>query len=66
MIRFILIFLVALGTLVLTGARYKNGHGKTFKKYCKGYTVIEVDKGIDCYGDTIKLVKVNGFFERDV
>lgn len=66
MIRFILIFLVALSTLLLTGASYKNGHDKTFKKYCKGYTVIEVDKGIDCYGDTIKLVKVNGFFERDV
>ena len=66
MIRFILIFLIAISTFFLTGANYKNGDTKTVRKHCKGYTVIEVDKGIDCYGDTIKLVKLNGFFERDV
>lgn len=30
------------------------------KKFCKGYTIIEFGKGLDCNGDTIKLVKVNG------
>ena len=31
---------------------------------CLGYTIIEFDKGVDCYGDTIKLVRKNGFAER--
>jgi hypothetical protein len=30
------------------------------KKSCYGYTIIEFGKGIDCNGDTVKLVKVNG------
>jgi hypothetical protein len=30
------------------------------KKPCYGYTIIEFGKGIDCNGDTVKLVKVNG------
>jgi len=36
----------------------------SFKKVCKGYTVIEASKGVDCNGDTIKLVKVSGFYQR--
>ena len=28
---------------------------------CKGYTIIEYDKGINCHGDTILLVRTNGF-----
>jgi len=35
----------------------------SLKKSCTGYVVIEVDKGIDCNGDTIRLVKKHGFFE---
>jgi hypothetical protein len=30
------------------------------KKPCYGYTIIEFGKGINCDGDTVKLVKVNG------
>jgi hypothetical protein len=30
------------------------------KKKCLGYTIIEFGKGVDCNGDTVKLVKVNG------
>jgi hypothetical protein len=33
------------------------------KKSCTGYTVIAVDKGIDCNGDTIQLVKEHGYFK---
>jgi hypothetical protein len=33
------------------------------KQHCFGYTVIEAGKGIDCYGDTINLVKRYGFYE---
>jgi hypothetical protein len=38
------------------------------KKPCYGYTIIEFGKGIDCNGDTVKLVKVKGGQEllRDV
>jgi len=37
---------------------------KISKKSCKGYTVIESNKGIDCNGDTIRLVRTAGFYER--
>jgi hypothetical protein len=30
------------------------------KKPCYGYVIIEFGKGINCDGDTVKLVKVNG------
>lgn len=33
------------------------------RKSCRGYEVIEANKGIDCNGDTIQLVRRNGFFE---
>jgi hypothetical protein len=36
---------------------------KITKKSCVGYTVIEAGKGIDCNGDTLTLVKRNGFYE---
>ena len=31
---------------------------------CVGYTIIAFDKGIDCHGDTIRLVRTNGYAER--
>lgn len=34
------------------------------KNPCVGYTIIEFDKGVDCYGDTIQLVRKNGFAQR--
>ena len=34
------------------------------KKACVGYTIIEFDKAVDCYGDTIALIRRNGFAER--
>jgi hypothetical protein len=34
------------------------------KQPCYGYTIIEFGKGIDCHGDTIKLMKVNGGQQR--
>jgi hypothetical protein len=33
------------------------------RKTCRGYEVIEANKGIDCNGDTIQLVRRNGFYE---
>ena len=31
---------------------------------CSGYTIIAFDKGVDCHGDTIRLVRKNGYAER--
>lgn len=38
------------------------------KKKCYGYTIIEFGKGVDCNGDTINLVRVDGIqrFEKEV
>lgn len=33
---------------------------------CGGYTIIAFDKGIDCNGDTIRLVRTHGYAERAV
>jgi hypothetical protein len=64
MIRSVLMILVVGAMFLLTGANYKGTGSNIVKKHCKGYSVIEVDKGIDCNGDTLKLKKVNGYFER--
>ena len=65
MIRHILLVIVILSAFVLTSADYKRADVPAAKKFCRGYSVIEADKGIDCHGDTIKLVKAHGFFERE-
>lgn len=54
--------LVATVLIMLIGAdiRRPQQETKTEKKFCKGYTIIEFGKAIDCNGDTIQLVKVNG------
>ena len=33
-------------------------------KKCMGYTIIEYDKAIDCYGDTVVIIRKNGFAEK--
>ncbi len=52
--------------IALMGADYRTKPVQQQKRACSGYTVIEFDKGIDCHGDTIKLVRKNGFAERVV
>jgi len=62
-----LLFLLTLGlfAFLVIGADHREAQiPKTFNRTCKGYTVIEASKGVDCNGDTIKLVKVSGFYER--
>ena len=63
MVRSVVILIIALSTFLLVGASQKGSAAKV-KRSCNGYSVIEVDKGIDCNGDTIKLIKTNGYFER--
>ncbi len=53
----------------LTGAHLdhqlrKSATIKTARHPCYGYTIIEFGTGIDCNGDTIRLVKVLGGQER--
>lgn len=63
-----LLFLLTLGlfAFLVIGADQREVQipVKTLKRACKGYTVIEASKGVDCNGDTIKLVKVSGFYQR--
>jgi hypothetical protein len=66
MIRLIIILVIAMSTFLLTGANNKKTDTQSAKKFCRGYSVIEADKGIDCHGDTIRLVKVSGFYERAI
>ena len=56
-------FLTVLLTLIGADIRRNdssNSNGPIPKKKCLGYTIIEYGKGIDCNGDTVKLVKKNG------
>jgi hypothetical protein len=51
--------------IVLIGADIRRNESPnvavvTPKKKCFGYTIIEFGKGIDCNGDTVKLVRKNG------
>ena len=64
MIRSVIMIVAIFVMFLLTGANYKNAGAKVAKKHCMGYSVIAADKGVDCYGDTIKLMKLNGYFER--
>jgi hypothetical protein len=36
---------------------------QALEKRCVGYTIIEAGRGIDCHGDTIRLIKKYGFYE---
>jgi hypothetical protein len=61
--KVVLTLAVLIVLVVLIGAdiRRKETTPTTMpKKSCYGYTIIEFGKGIDCNGDTVKLVKVNG------
>lgn len=58
---------VSLGLLmIIVAADFRRIPGllKTPDRLCTGYTIIAYDKGVDCYGDTITLVRKNGFAER--
>jgi hypothetical protein len=61
-------FLLTLGlfAFLVIGAEYREAEisDTPLKRACTGYTVIEASKGVDCNGDTIKLIKVSGFYQR--
>jgi hypothetical protein len=37
---------------------------KIKRRVCRGYTVIADSKGIDCNGDTLRLMRAGGFYQR--
>lgn len=60
-----LLFSVVLMLIMLVGADIRREKEASVlpvveKKPCFGYTIIEFGKGINCDGDTVKLVKVKG------
>jgi hypothetical protein len=60
------VIVILLIVFVLVGARLRKPPVVKETKpirMCRGFTVIEATKGIDCNGDTINLIKKNGFFE---
>ena len=58
------LFGIVLILVVLLGADIRRDKESSLpvieKKPCYGYTIIEFGKGINCQGDTVKLVKVKG------
>jgi len=64
--RLWVILTIGLIAFVVLGAdkRYQGSIKSDTKKVCRGYTVIEASIGIDCNGDTLRLKKVGGYYER--
>lgn len=61
------VLILGLAGLLVMGADHRRSasvENKVVKKACFGYTIIEDSKGVDCNGDTIKLVRTAGFYER--
>jgi hypothetical protein len=62
---FTFLFLISTALLMI-GADFRTPQPKAVveaKKHCVGYTILEAGLGIDCKGDTVKLVKKYGYYE---
>jgi len=62
---FTILFLVSTALLMI-GTDFRTPQPKAVveaKKHCVGYTILEAGLGIDCNGDTVKLVKKYGYYE---
>lgn len=63
--RIILALSIIVMVIILAGADFRRNASANStvvpkKKKCLGYTILEFGKGIDCNGDTLRLVRVNG------
>jgi hypothetical protein len=58
---------ILIGTaLLMIGADFRTPQREAevqIKKPCTGYTVIEAGLGVDCNGDTLRLIKRYGYYE---
>ncbi len=55
--------------LLMIGADFMpsgSANAEILKKHCVGYVIIEAGKGIDCNGDTLKLVNKGGYYGREI
>jgi hypothetical protein len=53
-------------TMIMTGTNFgrpAKSKPVPHRKTCVGYTIISVDRGIDCNGDTLVLAKNHGYYE---
>ena len=57
------VVIIALTAFTIVPDLMPSLRGGPEKKSCSGYEVIEANKGIDCNGDTVRLIKKHGFFE---
>lgn len=48
--------------LMILGADFRSSALVQIKKNC-GYTIIEAGKGLNCEGDTVRLIKRQGYYE---
>jgi hypothetical protein len=64
---FTTIFLLVSTGMLMIGADFRTSAQKTVaeieNKHCVGYTIIEAGLGVDCHGDTVKLIKKYGYYE---
>ena len=63
--KIFLLFSIVILLVVLLGADIRGKKQASLareveKKPCYGYTIIEFGKGINCDGDTVQLIKVEG------
>jgi hypothetical protein len=52
--------------LLMIGADFRSPQPSVVviqKKYCSGYSIIEAGLGVDCNGDTVRLIKKFGYYE---
>jgi hypothetical protein len=59
-LSFIAMLIILIGADIRRNESSATANQNSVKKKCLGYTILEFGKGIDCNGDTVKLVKVNG------
>lgn len=59
---------VACLVMLMMGAEFRQSADRENKNgsICSGYTIIEADKGVDCHGDTVNLIKNHGFYELKI
>jgi hypothetical protein len=55
----LIVLVVLIGADIRRKDTTSNAPAIPTKKPCYGYTIIEFGKGINCNGDTVKLVKVS-------
>ena len=58
----VLSIILIVAMILGAGAKQFPAHTRKKSQACVGFTVIEAGKGVNCYGDTIRLAKTNGYY----